>query len=86
MTRTKRNATIYVNDVPACPKCHGPLVHDIVRYHHIGRVHCEACGYRSPDIDYLATDIDTKDMKMNVTVGGKKIGIPAFEQYEHQYL
>ena len=42
----------------------------------IGRVHCENCGYRSPDIDYLATDIDTKDMKMNVAVGGKKSEYP----------
>ena len=72
----KKECDNIVNDVPACPKCHGPLVHDIVRYHHIGRVHCEACGYRSPDIDYLATDIDTKDMKMNVTVGGKKSEYP----------
>ncbi len=36
----------------------------------------KACGYRSPDIDYLATDIDTKDMRMNVTVGGKKSEYP----------
>ena len=72
----KKECDNIVNDVPACPKCHGPLVHDIVRYHHIGRVHCEACGYRSPDIDYLATDIDTKDMRMNVTVGGKKSEYP----------
>ena len=72
----KKECDNIVNDVPACPKCHGPLVHDIVRYHHIGRVHCEACGYRSPDIDYLATDIDTKDMKMNVAVGGKKSEYP----------
>ena len=72
----KKECDNIVNDVAACPKCHGPLVHDIVRYHHIGRVHCEACGYRSPDIDYLATDIDTKDMKMNVTVGGKKSEYP----------
>ena len=72
----KKECDNIVNDVPACPKCHGPLVHDIVRYHHIGRVHCEACGYRSPDIDYLATDIDTKDMRMNVVVGGKKSEYP----------
>ena len=72
----KKECDNIVNDVPACPKCHGPLVHDIVRYHHIGRVHCENCGYRSPDIDYLATDIDTKDMRMNVAVGGKKSEYP----------
>lgn len=36
----------------------------------------EACGYRSPDIDYLATDIDTKGMKMNVAVDGKKSEYP----------
>lgn len=60
-----------VNDVPACPVCHGPLVHDVVRYHHIGRVHCESCGYRSPEPDYLATGIDTAGMEMTVTRDGQ---------------
>ena len=61
-----------VNDVPVCPKCFGPLVHDVVRYHHIGRVHCENCGYRSPEPDYLATDIDLNKMEMAVKKDGKR--------------
>lgn len=60
-----------VNDVPVCPKCFGPLVRDVVRYHHIGRVHCENCGYRSPEPDYRATDVDIEHMQMTVEKDGR---------------
>ncbi len=60
-----------VNDVPVCPKCFGPLVRDVVRYHHIGRVHCENCGYRSPEPDYRATDVDIAHMRMTVEKDGR---------------
>ena len=60
-----------VNDVPVCPKCFGPLVRDVVRYHHIGRVHCENCGYRSPEPDYRATDVDIAHMQMTVEKDGR---------------
>ena len=65
-----------VNDLPVCPKCFSPLVHDVVRYHHIGRVHCEACGYRSPEIDYLATDVDTEKMQITVVKDGEAAEYP----------
>ena len=58
-----------VNDAPICPNCSGPLTHDVVRYHHIGRAHCTRCGYRSPKADYLATDIDLNAMTMTVKSG-----------------
>lgn len=58
-----------VNDLPVCPFCGGPLRHDVARYHHIGRVHCEKCGYASPKRDYLAAEINTD--KMTVTIGEK---------------
>lgn len=46
------------NDMQICPKCHGKLVYDVVRYLHIGRAHCPECGYRSPDNDFLGCDVD----------------------------
>ena len=61
-----------VNDAPVCPNCFGPLVHDVVRYHHIGRAHCEACGYHSPEIDDLATDVNLNAMTMTVKSGGEQ--------------
>ena len=61
-----------VNDMPVCPKCSGPLVHDVVRYHHIGRVHCENCGYRSPEADFRAVQVDTEAGTMLVRNNGEE--------------
>lgn len=51
-------------DIIVCPKCNAKLVYDYVRYNHIGKAHCPNCDFRSPDIDYLATNLDLKNMKM----------------------
>ncbi len=59
-----------VNDMPVCPNCSGPLVHDVVRYHHIGRVHCENCGYASPTPDYRASYVDEENGVMHVEKDG----------------
>jgi UDP-N-acetylmuramyl tripeptide synthase len=56
-----------VNDYPLCPKCMSPLEHDVVRYHHIGRVHCPNCDYASPVPDYLAQNVNIEGMTMSVT-------------------
>jgi UDP-N-acetylmuramoyl-L-alanyl-D-glutamate--2,6-diaminopimelate ligase len=55
-----------INDMRACPVCRGELIYDYRRYHHIGRVHCRDCGFKSPDSDYLGTDIDLGSMTMTV--------------------
>ncbi|MBQ2667455.1 MAG: DUF1727 domain-containing protein [Clostridia bacterium] len=55
-----------VNDFPLCPKCASPLHHDVVRYHHIGRVHCPNCDYASPVPDYLAQNVDIDAMTMMI--------------------
>mgnify|MGYP002626665181 CR=1 FL=1 len=56
-----------VRDVTACPACGGPLTWDFIRYHHIGRAHCQACGFASPQGDYrvlsMAGDTMTLDLK-----------------------
>ena len=53
-------------DIRICPKCYAKLEYDYVRYHHIGKAHCPNCDYKTPDADYLVTNIDFKKLKMTV--------------------
>ena len=55
-----------INDMQICPVCRGELIYDYRRYHHIGKAHCRDCGFKSPESDYLATDIDIGAMAMTV--------------------
>ena len=55
-----------INDMQVCPECCGELVYDYRRYHHIGKAHCRDCGFKSPESDYLGTDIDIGSMTMTV--------------------
>ncbi len=43
-----------VNDMRLCPVCHEPLHFEYVRHHHIGKAHCEHCGFASPASQYEA--------------------------------
>ncbi len=36
-----------IQDAPYCLICNGTLKYDFKRYHHIGFVHCDKCGYKS---------------------------------------
>ncbi|SHI20023.1 UDP-N-acetylmuramyl tripeptide synthase [Sporobacter termitidis DSM 10068] len=56
-----------INDVQICPVCCGELEYDYRRYHHIGKAHCTDCGFKSPESDYFATDVDTEAMTMTIT-------------------
>ncbi len=40
------------------PQCSGKLTYVYRRYHHIGKCVCPDCGFRSPESDYLATDVE----------------------------
>lgn len=60
-----------INDARICPQCHHELTYDFVRYHHIGRAHCDHCGYKLPDIDYRLTKLDFDAMTMQVEHKGK---------------
>ena len=55
-----------INDMRICPKCQGELKYEYLRYHHIGRAYCPQCGFHSPDYDYVAGDVDTRNMTMEV--------------------
>ena len=56
-------------DIIVCPKCNAKLVYDFVRYNHIGKAHCPNCDFKSPDIDYLATNLDLQNMKVTLKNG-----------------
>lgn len=64
-TDVKKNDSI-VQDIRICPKCSHLLKYDYVRYHQIGKLHCENCGFTNYKADYLVTDInfDKKSLKV----------------------
>ena len=41
-----------IRDVILCPRCHQPLTDHFIRYHHIGKASCPACGWTSMKADY----------------------------------
>ena len=55
-----------VQDVRICPVCGERIVYDFRRYHHIGRAHCDSCGWHSPDPDYLLVAADEEAGKITV--------------------
>lgn len=50
-----------VRDMIVCPKCFSKLEYDYYRYHHIGKMHCQNCDFKTPEIDYLCTNINKED-------------------------
>ena len=48
-------------DVCFCPKCGARLQPEYLRFQHIGRWKCTACGFSSPARDYTVTGIDREN-------------------------
>lgn len=61
-----------IQDIRTCPVCDEKLVFDYLRYHHIGKAHCPKCGFKSPEADYLAYDIDKENFTMKIQHNGEK--------------
>lgn len=59
-----------IDDLRICPKCSAKLTYIYRHYHHIGKAVCPACGFHSPDSDYLATDVDMEEGTMSLREGG----------------
>lgn len=53
-----------IDDVRICPHCNGKLRYDYRRYHHIGKAVCDACGFHSPEANYLAQKLDFAGQSM----------------------
>ncbi len=41
-----------IQDTPYCPNCKEPLNYEFQRYHHVGKVHCHHCGFKSPKANF----------------------------------
>ena len=44
-------------DVKICPQCSMPITYEYIQYHHIGRAHCDHCGFQMPEADIYAENI-----------------------------
>lgn len=58
-----------IKDLVNCPHCNSTLIYDFNRYHHIGKVHCPNCDFKSIDADILA-DFDVKTNELVVNFNG----------------
>ena len=66
------SVTPYISDVVYCPECGGLLESEYLRYNHIGRMYCSACGLKSPEPDFLVTEIDRENNTFTVRHDGKE--------------
>lgn len=60
-----------VIDARICPKCAGPLTWDFRRYNHIGRAHCEKCGFASPVPDVTLRSVYPETLTGAIEAGGQ---------------
>jgi len=55
-----------IKDLVNCPKCNNVLEYDFNRYHHIGKVHCPVCDFKSIDADIVAhLDVQSNELVVN---------------------
>lgn len=61
-----------IKDIKTCPKCDAQLNYEYARYHHIGKAYCPNCEFKSPNSDYLVTNIDKENKEITVLNGDKE--------------
>lgn len=47
-------------DVKVCPQCLMPITYEYIQFHHIGRAHCQHCGYSMPQPQIYADEINSE--------------------------
>ena len=62
----RKSSKEIVNDMILCPKCNTKLIYDFSRYHHIGKVHCPSCDFKSKEATYSLTNINEKEKKITI--------------------
>ncbi|ASS38037.1 Mur ligase family protein [Mogibacterium pumilum] len=67
----KDNCTNLIDDCPICPVCNSKLKYNRNRYSNIGRAYCPNCDFKSHEADYLATNVNIKEMTMNIVLKGE---------------
>lgn len=70
-----------IKDITVCPECSAPLDYDFLRYNHIGRAKCPACGFVSPLPDFdtcerTFTPDGRADIKVKTAEGIEEYNVP----------
>jgi Zn ribbon nucleic-acid-binding protein len=60
-------------DVAICPVCDHRLDWEYWRFNHIGKAFCPACGFRSPEAAYRASDIDVAAGLVTLHLDGESL-------------
>lgn len=55
-----------VSDLTACPVCGGRLSYDWCHVRHMGRAHCESCGFTNPEPDFEVVSVDAEAGRFTV--------------------
>ncbi len=58
--------TNILRDIRTCPVCDTKLKYEYMRYHHIGKAYCPNCSFKSPESDYLGTNIDFENKTIDI--------------------
>ena len=62
----------FIRDMVYCPRCGTALEAEYIRYNHIGRMYCPHCGLKSPERDFVVTDIDRKNETLTIAHDGRE--------------
>lgn len=66
----EENVMPFLRDIVYCPECGDLLDAQYIRYNHIGRVFCAKCGYKTPEPDFVVTQIDRQNGTFTVAHDG----------------
>lgn len=66
-----------VQDMVLCPKCGSKLEYEYYRYHHVGKMHCPNCEFKTPDKNYEIKEIDYDNQQIVIKNNSN--------QYEFRY-
>ena len=55
-----------IRDIRTCPVCDTKLKYEYMRYHHIGKAYCPNCSFKSPESDYLGTNINFENKTIDI--------------------
>lgn len=61
-----------VQDMVLCPKCGTKLEYEYYRYHHVGKMHCPNCDFKTPNMNYEITKINYEDKKITIKDNSNK--------------
>ena len=61
-----------VQDMVLCPECGTKLEYEYYRYHHVGKMHCQNCDFKTPNMNYEITKINYEDKKITIKDNANK--------------